>query len=364
MRARLTPLSDLTPRELSAWRELADDALEPDPFHHPDFVLPAATALAGDRVALLVAETGEGWAGCLPVHPGSWRGWRVPALASWSHPYCFLTTPLIRVEDGARTLGAMVDHALASTGTGMLLLESMGWTDRVSTALERAMSDRAVVPQHYRSHTRAALRRRGEEDYHAGMRAHHRRELRRLRRRLEQATGAELRVADRSADPRAYDEFVALEREGWKGRAGTALGSSPGHAAFFRAVCERFAAAGRLELLALAAGDRPLAMKCNLRAGEGVFCFKIAFDERFARYSPGVQSELENVERFHSGEAAWMDSCADADNGMINRLWPDRRRISSVLLPGRSLLGRVTRSGARVVQALQAQERRRAPACS
>ena len=52
----------------------------------------------------------------------------------------------------------------------------------------------------------------------------------------------------------------------------------------------QFRAAGRLQLLALTAGERTAALKCNLLAGDEVFCFKIAYDEAYARFSPGVQA--------------------------------------------------------------------------
>ena len=81
-----------------------------------------------------------------------------------------------------------------------------------------------------------------------------------------------------------------------------------------------------LRKLELRVGERAVAMKCNLIAGPAIFCFKIGHDASLARYSPGIQLELENVELFHRSDAAWMDSCAQPDNAMINRLWPDRRR--------------------------------------
>ena len=42
-----------------------------------------------------------------------------------------------------------------------------------------------------------------------------------------------------------------------------------------------------------------VAMKCNFLSGAGSFAFKIAFDEAFARFSPGVQLEIDNVQAFH-----------------------------------------------------------------
>ena len=44
---------------------------------------------------------------------------------------------------------------------------------------------------------------------------------------------------------------------------------------------------------------RAIAMKCNLRAGDGAVAFKIAYDEAYARFSPGVLLEIEQIERLH-----------------------------------------------------------------
>jgi hypothetical protein len=44
MRHDVLPISELTARDLSAWRELGADALSPNPFAEPEFVLPATRA--------------------------------------------------------------------------------------------------------------------------------------------------------------------------------------------------------------------------------------------------------------------------------------------------------------------------------
>ncbi len=64
---------------------------------------------------------------------------------------------------------------------------------------------------------------------------------------------------------------------------------------FFRTVCRSFRELGRLHLLSLEANGERVAMACNVRAGEGIFCLKIAFDERWRRYSPGAQLMLEHA---------------------------------------------------------------------
>jgi hypothetical protein len=67
--------------------------------------------------------------------------------------------------------------------------------------------------------------------------------------------------------------------------------------------------------------------------GGGSFAFKIAFDEKYSRYSPGVLLEVENMRRVNAlAQVEWMDSCAVSQHFMINRLWTGRRSIATILL--------------------------------
>ena len=96
---------------------------------------------------------------------------------------------------------------------------------------------------------------------------------------------------------------------------------------------------GRLMMMGLRLDGRPVALKYNLLAGDGAFAFKIAFDESFARYSPDVLLELDNIHRLHRMPAVrWMDSCAAPNRFMINHLWPERREMQTVFFStGRAL---------------------------
>ena len=57
-------------------------------------------------------------------------------------------------------------------------------------------------------------------------------------------------------------------------------------------------------MLAMQAGDRTVAMQSLLIAGDGLFCFKIAYDESLGRYSPGTQLMAETAGRVPSPEGA------------------------------------------------------------
>jgi hypothetical protein len=112
-------------------------------------------------------------------------------------------------------------------------------------------------------------------------------------------------------------------------------------------------------------GQRVVAMKCNIAAGDTLFCFKIGHDEELRRYSPGVQLERANVGIFHEHrEEHLMDSCAAPDNVMINRLWPDRRTITSLVVSRRGARNVVSRHGIRAAHAVRSRRDRRTSSTS
>jgi CelD/BcsL family acetyltransferase involved in cellulose biosynthesis len=89
-------------------------------------------------------------------------------------------------------------------------------------------------------------------------------------------------------------------------------------------------------MLRLRSGNRPIAYKANFLSEPGAFAFKIAYDEHYSSFSPGVLLEIENIRRFHSKpNLAWMDSCADANHFMANHLWSDRRVVQTTLVAAR-----------------------------
>ncbi len=348
--------------DLLAWRDLARRAAEPNPFFEPETVIPAIRTLGERDVRLLVARDSDGWIGLVPIRRQTrWRLMPMPSLSVWRHPYCFLGTPLVAAERTRLGLGALIDQAL-NARVAFFALDTMCSDGPVGEALESCIAERNLSPVVYRRYERAALHRRAEPTYLDETRsAHHRRESNRLRRKLERDLSGAVHVDDRAGDPTAVEEFLRLEASGWKGTSGTgtAMASRPGHATFFRELCAGMAARGALQLVTLRIGERLVGMQCNLRGGNTLFCFKIAHDVSLGRYSPGIQVEIEVVNRFHAEPGLTLvDSCAAPENMMINRLWPDRRRISTVVVPRRGAAGAVARYQGRGAAALEARRRK------
>src|SRR6202007_3359442 len=88
------------------------------------------------------------------------------------------------------------------------------------------------------------------------------------------------------------------------------------------------------EIVTLRAGATPVASGIVLLHQSRAFFFKIGVDERFAKFSPGVQLTLELTRHLCADPAvASADSTASPDHPMINPIWRGRFAIGDVLIP-------------------------------
>jgi CelD/BcsL family acetyltransferase involved in cellulose biosynthesis len=320
------------PQRLAAlapeWQQLADRAAEPNPFFEPWMLMPALRHFGKGAVEVLFVS-GE--------HPSRIKGKRLLCgvlpivsrrgrIEAWRYPYCYLSAPILRRGYERRCIAALLDTFRARAqlvriedlpGDGPLRthlvdeLNARGWPSVIASTYTRAILKRAATSEDYLSRAVAGKRRK---------------EWRRQRSRLAEM-GA-LRTQETDDQQRFVSEFCTLEAAGWKGREKV---DAARDRSFIEELAEGAAQAKRQQLLALRLDDKPLALKWNLFAGEAAFAFKITFDETFARFSPGVQLELDNVERAHQRPGLrFMDSCAAPNRFMINHLWPDRREMQTL----------------------------------
>ena len=85
-----------------------------------------------------------------------------------------------------------------------------------------------------------------------------------------------------------------------------------GDAAFVRRATSALAETGQCEIVTLRAGETPVAAAIVLRHQDRAFYFKLGVDERFAKFSPGVQLTLELTRHLCADPAIRLvDSTAD-----------------------------------------------------
>lgn len=315
------------------WDALATWASEPNPFFESWALLPALRALDPDGEVELLCVEGDGViAGLLPIRQErSYYGHRLSHLRGWVHANAFVGTPLVARGCETAFWRALLEWCDAhAAGSLFLHLVQFPLGGPLHTALiaelRRQRRHGSIVMREERAMLRSGLG--AEQYYQASLSGKKRKELRRQHNRL--AEQGDL-FFDSRRDGEGLEEwiadFLALEARGWKGEAGSALACDSATAALFADTITGAAALGRLERLSLTLDGRPIAMLANLIAAPGAFSYKTAFDEDFARFSPGVLLQRENLALLEDSEVRWCDSCAASDHPMIDHFWRERRTI-------------------------------------
>lgn len=312
------------------WDRLAAEAAEPNVFAEHWFVAASLRAFsAGRDIRLLEARRAGRLIGLLPLTVE--RGYAhlpVRFVQNWYHDHAFLGTPLVAAgEERAFWTAAVEALGQADWAPSFLHLRGIAEGGPVHRGLARG----AIVHRRLRACLESDLP--PQAYFERAVRPKKRKELRRLRNRLAGLGPVVCRVLDDPADLGAWcDVYLAMEAAGWKGKAGSALVHDPHTESFFRDVVAAAWAAGRLQFLRLEVGGLPIAMLVNFLTPPGSFSFKTVFDENFARFSPGVLIQLENLEILRRPDIAWMDSCALDDHPMIDGLWTERRAVVRVTI--------------------------------
>jgi len=332
------------PAGRARWQRLADRASEPNPFNEAWYLLPALAALdpAGEA-RVMVLESGGEWLGLVPLaRSPRYYGRPIPHVGNWLHGNAFLGAPLVAQGAEQAFWHALLAHADAAPGAALFLhLADLPLDGPLAAALREVCTTQRRPLGLVHREERALLASSLAPDAYleTALTGKKRKELRRQHARLsEQGRLDMLRQRDEADLAEWTARFLALEAAGWKGRTGSALAGAPATAALFTEALAGAAALGKLERLTLTLDGRPIAMLATFLAPPGAFAYKTAFDETFARFSPGVLLQRENLALLDDPALEWCDSCAAADHPMIDHIWRERRAIGrfSVGIGGRA----------------------------
>lgn len=332
MRRLQANLLDL-PAARQCWDVLAATAAEPNPFLESWYLVPALAALdPAGAVDVLVLEAGDAWLGLMPLaRPGRYYGRPLAHFANWHHANAFVGAPLVARGAEALFWTALFDLLDREAGRGLFLhLADLPMDGTLAAALKQvcAKQGRPLGLVHCEERAMLSSPLSPEAYLDAALSGKKRKELRRQHARLAEL--GELDFVRRRDDADVVEwtaAFLALEAAGWKGKSGSALAGSRATASLFSKAIAGAAARGRLERLTLSLDGAPIAMLATFLAPPGGFSYKTAFDERFARYSPGVLLQRENLALLADPALDWCDSCAAADHPMIDHVWRERRAI-------------------------------------
>ncbi|MEL7446376.1 MAG: GNAT family N-acetyltransferase [Pseudomonadota bacterium] len=350
------------PRLHASWKGLVHRAIEPNPFFEPWFLKASISHLAPNEPIEFAAYVSDcQLRGLLPIaRSSSYYGNPIPQCSTWLHENAFCGVPLIEAgheQDFWRALFyALDDDPRQSLFMHIPGLPADGPVAQAMRAVCAAQSrEEGIVDREVRAFLSSdcdAL-----EYVEQSLSSKKRKELRRQHKRLSEEGKLSFERLDGSKGLADWtDEFLSLERAGWKGAEGSALACAPETRGLFVEALIEAARAGRLELLALRLDGSPIAMLANFITTPGAYSFKTTFDERFAKFSPGLLLQLENLALLDRPDIVWADSCAVEGHSMIERLWREKRTMvaTNIAIGGgvrrtmfKQLLRRETKSLAR-----------------
>lgn len=332
-------------RHLRAWEELSTAALEPNVFYEPWMLLPALNHLRGgaDLIFVLVYAQ-DGTPNNKPVLCGffpferqtHYKNLPFSALRLWKHMHCFLCSPLVRRETAQACFQAVFDWA-ATDPHGSILIEFGGVAGDgpLWKAFVEFLEERRDPTLMLECTTRALLRPRADAKTYLdeALSPKKRRTLRQQENALGRQGSLACTTLAGDGDIAGWIEnFLRLEASGWKGREGTALSCHQAQKEFFVETLVEAFRRGRLMMMALTLDGQPIAQLCNFLCRNGSFAFKVAFDEAYARFSPGVLLEMANIEEVHRHPwIRWMDSCSSPGPALTKQIWLDRRVVQTIL---------------------------------
>ena len=256
---------------------------------------------------------------------------------AWASPLSFSGTPLIALQDPASVLQAFLGAQRGRVLQLRTIPASGPFWDMLTGAVT-AMGGAIEILNH-RERAALAAQPSFEAWFSGNFERKRRKEYRRLRSRLaEEGTLESLAWAPGDPVDPWVDELIALEALGWKGRRGTALATDAVMAKAFREALHLLAGEGSLRFWKIAFNGKPIAMMSGIVKGDQGWLGKIAYDENFARYSPGVMLILDATERLIDKERlALVDSCAIPGHPMISNIWRDRIALCDVMIRGPGL---------------------------
>lgn len=312
---------------------LQGEARPPNVFHDPDLIA-AATAVVG-AVTLHWLQDGVNILAALPVEHRR-LGLRLSGGLphGLAHAFGPAGTPLVAPDVAPRDLAGLL--MAARGGASVLVLPFVEAGSVTAATLIAAAEVAGLSTAWFGRHSRAGLDfgANGHGDPIAAISGKRRKEWGRIARRMAEHGAVDYR---RDTAPEAvaaaYDDVVALEARGWKGRRATALLLDPRGRAFGAAAIAALSARNAVVIDRLTVGGVTVAGLISFRMAGRWWIWKTAYDEGFAHHSPGVQLMLKvTAELARDDSLASADSLATPDHPMIDALWPGRIEVGTLLV--------------------------------
>ncbi|MXO60433.1 GNAT family N-acetyltransferase [Altererythrobacter salegens] len=265
-----------------AWRHL--DTRATLPTQHPDFLSALReTLLAGDELALFQVETQGRFDAVLPLarSPGAFARWRLAGDNEVFEP----GDAAVRDSVAAHRLATLVARERRP-----LVMARVPASSAFVPALREAMAGRGLVDVRPAPPCPTIALDESWSEPESRFNARRRSDFRRAARRAAEFGQVSFETLTPSPDEfdAHFDAAIAVEAASWKREAGTAIACDPRKEAFFRAYLKAACEDRSCRIAFLRLSGEIAAMHLAVELGGRHWLYKIGFDERFQRCSPGT----------------------------------------------------------------------------
>ena len=160
------------------------------------------------------------------------------------------------------------------------------------------------------------------------------REMRRQWGHLEDLGAVAYNVARHPHEVRErMEEFLLLEASGWKGKKRSAMLSDRYRAAFAREALFNLAETDAARIHTIDLDGKAIASMVVLMMNGEAYTWKTAYDESYARFSPG-KLLVAHLTEWHLDDPNIVrtDSCGAPDHPIMSRLWREREEMGTLIV--------------------------------
>ncbi len=343
LRIRSLRFGELDQKIVAAWAALEERALEGNAYLSPRFIIPVLRRLGSHRelaktIFVFIerpnGETTDLVGAGVFVRSSGTRRFPLPHLRAYLPIYSYLSGLLVDKEEAENVIRLFFRFFCGKGATWHGVEFAYRYAEGPQAELIAASANefKSSWHEHMQSRRAVFIPSEGGDGYvQANFSTRRIKELRRLRRRLEERGEVQWRALfGADADEESVERFLQIEHIGWKGEKGTSLRSKPSHEAFFKEMIRDFRPKKRLFFTELALDGIVIASSTNLISGRTGFAFKIGYHPDYAEISPGLLNELEFIRHAPAlcGNLSYIDSGAE-EGSFIDRLWTVRRKMVS-----------------------------------
>jgi CelD/BcsL family acetyltransferase involved in cellulose biosynthesis len=336
---------------------LSNRAMEPNVFFASRFLAPAMPRLEDREIRLaIIRDESAGRSRLRFLMPFSVEkpGFAIgaPIIRAWANPFGPLGTPLVDAENAAET----IDHLFEALGSDdsqlphVLVLPDIRLRGPFAQMLKAIAMSRNLPVQTANEHLRPMLESLldGETYLKKAIKSSHMRDMRRQWGLIEKMGEVAHTVARQPREIRQrMEEFLLLEASGWKGKKRSAMLSDRYRAAFAREAVNNLAEVDAARIHTIDFQGKAIASMIVLMMNGEAYTWKTAYDESFARFSPG-KLLVAHLTEWHLDDAniTRTDSCGVPDHPIMSRLWMEREEMGTLIVGLRQNSDREARQAA------------------